>query len=454
VNQPYGIAEDASGVYVANTYANTVLKLSKANGTVMWTATGCGGVSFGRPRDVAVGSDGNVYVADTDRNRIVRLNPTTGACAGSPPTFGSTGTANGQFRAPRALTSDGSGGLWVTEGTGNRLQHVTNTGAFLGTIGSFGEATGQFRSAHCVFMDGNLVAVCDTFNYRIQRFSVNASGVPSFHSLIGGTRPANGGFNGAFDVAYGPDGSIYVTDWFNHRIQKFTAGGVFVDDWGGYGTPNGSFIFPRGIAVKGDGTVVVTDSENNRIDLLQPNGTFIRSFKPQGDTFLRPHATAVASDGSYWVADTGKNRLVQLTDNGNGTATITRTIANVTAPRGVAVDASGNVYASTQGNVIKVTPGGVRTTLANTGGGNTQVRSPYGLRIVGSGSSAQLLIADRGNNRVLVLTLSGQYVTQFGAAGSGNGQLAFPQGVDRHPTTGQIAVADFANDRVSVWAPS
>jgi sugar lactone lactonase YvrE len=305
-----------------------------------------------------------------------------------------------------------------------------------------------------VFTDGNLIAVCDTFNYRIQRFSVNASGVPSFHSTIGGTRPADGGFNGAFDVAYGPDGSIYATDWFNHRIQKFTPAGAFVEDWGGYGTPNGSFIFPRGIAVKGDGTVVVTDSENNRIDLLQPNGTFIRSFKPQGDTFSRPHATAVAPDGSYWVADTGKNRLLQLADNGNGTATITRTIANVTAPRGVAVDASGNVYASTQGNVIKVTPGGVRTTLAATGGGNTQVRSPYGLRIVGSGSSAQLLIADRGNDRVLVLTLAGAYVTQFGAAGSGDGQLAFPQGVDRHPTTGQIAVADFANDRVSVWAPS
>ena len=455
VTQPYGLANDTSGIYVANTYANSVVKLSKTNGGVMWTTTGCGGVNFGRPRDVAVGSDGNVYVADTDRNRIARLNPATGACIGSPATFGTTGGNPGQLRAPRALTSDGAGGLWIAEGgSNNRLQHFTNAGAYVANsaIGGFGEGNGQFRSAHCVFMDGAFVAVCDTFNYRIQRFSVNASGVPAFDALIGGTRPADGGFNGAFDVAYGPDGSMYATDWFNHRIQKFNANGTFVDDWGGYGTPNGSYIFPRGIAVRGDGTVVVTDSENNRIDLLQPSGTFIRSFKPVGDTFLRPHQTAIAGDGTYWVADTGKNRLLQLSDNGNGTAAILRTIGNITSPRGVAVDASGNVYVTSGGTVRKIAPGGTSTTLATTGGGDTQVRSPYGLRIVGSGASAQLLIADRGNHRVLVLTLTGQYVTQFGGAGSGDGQFTFPQGMDRNPLTGAIAVADFGNNRLSVWA--
>ena len=454
INQPYGIAEDATGVYVANTYAanpgaDAVIKLNKTTGAVMWKRGTCG-TSFLRPRDVAVGSNGQVFVADTDRNRIVRLNPSTGACAGS---FGTTGSNPGQLRAPRAITSDGAGGLWVAEGGNHRIQHFTNAGAYVAgsALGGFGEANGQFRSPHCVFMDGAFVAVCDTFNYRIQRFSVNASGVPSFADVIGGTRPTDGGFNGAFDVAYGPDGSMYVSDWFNHRIQKFDADGNHLASWGGYGTPNGSFIFPRGIAVKADGTVVVTDSENNRIDLLSSSGQFLGSIRPATTpNFLRPHQTAVAPDGTYWVADTGNNRVINI----NGSGSVLRTIGSVSQPRGVAVDATGNVYVSTQGNVIKVTPGNVRTTLATTGGGNTQVRSPYGLRIVGSGGSAQLLIADRGNNRVLVLTLAGQYVTQFGSLGSGDGQFNAPQGVDRHPTTGQIAVADFANNRISVWAPS
>ncbi len=454
VTQPHGIANDTTGIYVANTYANNVVKLSKANGAVMWTRAACGGVNFGRPRDVAVGSNGQIYVADTDRNRIVRLNATDGSCIG---TFGTTGGNPGQLRAPRSLVSDGAGGLWITEGgSNNRLQHFTNAGAYVANsaIGGFGEAAGKFRSAHCVFMDGSFVAVCDTFNYRIQRFSVNASGVPSFDSILGGTRPADGGFNGAFDVAYAPDGAMYVTDWFNHRIQKFTATGAHVASWGGYGTPGGSYIFPRGIAVRTDGTVVVTDSENNRIDLLQPSGTFIRSIKPAGSAFLRPHQTAVAADGTYWVADTGNNRVLQLSDNGDGTGTILRTIGSINQPRGVAVDGAGNVYVSTGSAVRKIAPNGTSTTLVTAGGGNTQVRSPYGLRIVGSGASAQLLIADRGNHRVLVLTLTGQYVTQLGSSGAGDAQLFQPQGVDRHPTTGQLAVADFGNDRVSVWRPS
>jgi len=116
------------------------------------------------------------------------------------------------------------------------------------------------------------------------------------------------------------------------------------------------------------------------------------------------------------------------------------------------VDASGNIHVSTGGTVRKIAPGGANTALAGNGGGNTHARNPYGMRIVGTGSSAQLLIADRNSNRVLVLTFNGACVTQFGTAGTGSGQADFPQGVDRHPTTGQLAVADFGN--VSVGAPS
>ena len=68
------------------------------------------------------------------------------------------------------------------------------------------------------------MAVCDTFNFRIQVWNGGGSS-PTFQRNIGGTKPTNGGFNGAFAVAYGPDGSLYAADWFNHRIQKFNANG-------------------------------------------------------------------------------------------------------------------------------------------------------------------------------------------------------------------------------------
>jgi DNA-binding beta-propeller fold protein YncE len=73
------------------------------------------------------------------------------------------------------------------------------------------------------------------------------------------------------DGAVAPDGSVYVADIDNHRIQKFTSAGVFLTKWGTNGTGDGEFG-PRiddpmalGVAVAPDGSVYVADTENHRI---------------------------------------------------------------------------------------------------------------------------------------------------------------------------------------------
>ena len=185
-------------------------------------------------------------------HRIVELDPSTGSCVTS---F----TVGGTLKAPRSLTSDGGSGLWIADAGQYKIVHTTNGGSLLGSTGAFGEGNNQFRSAHCVFLDGSFVDVCDTFNYRIQRYTVNAQGAPVWSSIVGGTKPVNGGFNGAFDVTYDSAGNIYAVDWFNHRIEKFDANGNFLAAWGGYGSPNGSFIFPRGVTYdQTRGQIVVT----------------------------------------------------------------------------------------------------------------------------------------------------------------------------------------------------
>jgi DNA-binding beta-propeller fold protein YncE len=447
LNQPYGLTVGPAGVYVADTYNQRVVGLSKTNGSRQWAQTTCNGKALKRPRDVGLGSDGNLYVADTDNHRIAVLAPDTGACLRA---FGSQGTGNNGFKSPRSVVSDGAGGLWVADAMNYRLKHVSNTGTFIGaTAGGFGEADGQFRSAHCVFLDQGQVDVCDTFNYRIQRFSVSPGGVPSFSSVLGGVRPTPGGFNGVFGVAYGPGGELYAVDWFNHRIEKFDAAGNLLLTWGGYGSPNGSLIFPRDVTVTPDGaTVVVTDSENNRLDLFTSSGAFVRSVKPaSGTALLRPHQTALAPDGTYWVADTGNNRAIHL----GGTGAVLGTIGGLSAPRGIAVDGAGNVFIA-NGNssrVEKYSPAGVlHATIATAGSGATNVKGPYGLHLAGGD---RLYVADAGNNRVLVLTTSGAPVGAFGTAGSGGGQLSGPHGVAVSAASGDVAVADFANNRISIW---
>ena len=61
------------------------------------------------------------------------------------------------------------------------------------------------------------------------------------------------------------DGSVYVVDQYNYRIQKFTPEGLFVSKWGTYGAGDGQFKGPRGVAVASDGNVYVADRENHSI---------------------------------------------------------------------------------------------------------------------------------------------------------------------------------------------
>ncbi|MCW2764501.1 MAG: conserved repeat protein [Nocardioides sp.] len=459
LTQPYGLTNDATRVYVANTYANSVRAFTRAGATA-WTQTTCSGLAFSRPRDVGLADNGQIFVADTDNDRIAVLDPATGACVR---TFGTRGTAAGQFKSPRSVTADGSGGLWVADALNYRIQHLNGTGGSLGgtPVDAYGEGAQQFRSPHCIsrIPGTTRVAVCDTFNFRMTVYDVGGS-TPSYVQTVAGTKPTNGGFNGAFAVAYGPDGSIYAADWFNHRIQKFSPSGAYVGQWGGYGPQNGSLIFPRGLLVTATGDVVVTDSENNRIDVFTSAGAYVKQVKPPAATPLsRPHQTALDGSGGYWIADTNNNRVVHLDSGGAVLATIaiTGTATGGSKPEGIAVDVDGSILVSnTQNNRVErySTSGSLLGTVAASGTGAGQVRKPGGLLVTGTGLARRLWITDETNNRVIVLNNTGAVEATFGTTGSGSGQLNLPRGIAVDPTDGDIAVADFGNDRISLWKPT
>ena len=155
--------------------------------------------------------------------------------------IGSPGNQPGQFDAPRGIALAQDGSLYVADSRNQRIQHLAADGTVIKTWGSFADA--------------------------------NKGDAP------GGT------FNEPWDVAVGKDGSVFVADTWNNRIQKFTADGQFIKMWGYFGQAESPDAFwgPRGLAVNSKGQLLVTDTGNKRVVVFDPDGNFVTQFGSIGD---------------------------------------------------------------------------------------------------------------------------------------------------------------------------
>ena len=184
--------------------------------------------------------------------------------------FDSTQANPVQLNAPRQIAFAPDGTMYVADSRNNRILHLDTQGDILHIWGTFA--------------DGVNVPV------------------------------GNGTFNEPWGIAVGPDGSVYVSDTWNHRIEKFTADGQFLTAWGTFGqdTSPDAFYGPRGLAVDNEGRVYVTDTGNKRIVVFDANGTYITEFGSAGfepGQFDEPTSVAIDKNGTVYVADTWNQRI-------------------------------------------------------------------------------------------------------------------------------------------------
>lgn len=242
---PRGLAFDGTHIYVADE-DNAILKVS-TNGVVTFIAGGASeaGYSNGRlisaifrlPRDVAVSSNGEVYVADRVNNRIRRIDKTgmTIDFAGQH----ATGNADGirdkaSFKYPSSLAFDASGNLFVADEGNHLIRKITPDGkvsTFAGSVSGYLDGAGsnaKLNSPTGLAFDamGNLY-VADNGNFRIRKISPN--GLVSTIAGSGQQLSTDGtGLSASFlnpvDLTVDQEGNLYVTD--KKTVRKVTPSGV------------------------------------------------------------------------------------------------------------------------------------------------------------------------------------------------------------------------------------
>ncbi|RPH62044.1 MAG: TIGR03663 family protein [Chloroflexi bacterium] len=287
-------------------------------------------------------------------------------------------------------------------------------------IGSQGAEAGQLNAPRGIaFAPDGSFFVTDSRNHRIQRFS--ADGQPlkawgSFADQAAGAAPI-GTFNEPWGIAFGPDGSVYVTDTWNHRVQKFTADGAPIKMWGVFGLPADApdaLYGPRGIAVSDNGLVYVADTGNKRIVVYDPDGKVVTQFGSEGfdpGMFSEPVDVKVDKQGFVYVTDTWNQRVqVFGYDGAKYYPTLQWPIAGW---YGQSLDNKPFMAVSPNGHVFVTDPEGYRVIEFTTEGEYVQIwgtfgaeKSNFGLAAgVAVDANGQVWVTDAGNHRVMRFTV-------------------------------------------------
>jgi len=326
-----GLAIDSKdNLYAAEYRGSAVWKIAADGTGAMIAGTGVPGFSgdggpatpaqLNGPSGVTLGTGGSLYIADTMNHRVRRI-----AADGKMSTFAGTGVsgfsgdggpaAAAQLSFPAQTLFDSAGNFYISD-YGNSRVRVISPAGIISTVAGNGLPDPP----------------------------------PSRYTQLGDGGPAlDGIFNTATSAAFGPAGELYVADSFNSRIRKIAADGTITTFAGtgparnfGDGGPaiQAEIVRPITVVTDKSGTVYF-ETGDSRVRKITPDGII--------------HLVAGAGTG------TGAIR-----SGGDGGPAVDATLSE---PKGLAIDAQGNVYIGDTSNarLRKVDTNGIITTIAGPG---------------------------------------------------------------------------------------
>ncbi|MDE3167160.1 MAG: hypothetical protein KGN36_15260, partial [Acidobacteriota bacterium] len=432
---PRNLALDAAGnLYISEFAGHRVRRVTPGGAVTTAAGTGRAGLSgdggppglaqLAFPAGIAVDRGGALLIADSGNNRVRRIfsNGTINTILG-----GSTGTA---LSTPVALAVDAQGTIYVGDAAPvvrmysiNGRWSDTAGGANPGYSGDGGPAA---RAALTQVGDlavgaGAGLYIADALRLRRVDLSGNIAtlaGDGYLQAIGDGAAPQDAILAGPSAVALDAAGRLAIADSGTQRVRAVTGGVIATLAGNGIASPS-TLNQPMGVAADQAGTVWVADTGNDAIRAIGAD----RRLRTVSTAVHAPRGVCLSRAGELYVVDTGNGRILRM--NGGVTAILATQLA---APEACALDSAGNLYiAETAAHRVRVlSPAGAWTTLAGTGdAGSTgdegiaaraQLSFPRGVAVDDAGD---VYISDTGGNRVRLVTPDGVIHTIAGTGVAG-----------------------------------
>ena len=315
-------------------------------------------MSVQRPYAAYVDAKQRMYVSDGSRRAVVLFDPGTGKSE----LIGKSGA--GRLAKPMGLAGDANGNLYVADQSGRRVVAFAPDGSFLRAYGGTSVLLNPVGVA--VDSTAGIVYVADSYLHQVLAFrQSDATLIRRLGRNVGDleAKKRATGLNAQSAAIHGEPktvaekqivaSDIRATEVMGHSPTDNLEPRDLTENRGG---KPGEFRYPSFLAVGGDGTLYVSDGMNARVQTFDRKGTFIRQIGGAGQTpghFARPKGVAVDRAGQVYVADAAFNNiqifdasgrlLLVVGDMGNGDG-------QLWLPLGLHIDAHDRVYAADRYN--------------------------------------------------------------------------------------------------------
>jgi len=463
LNTPYGVATEPGGAVIVADLANHRVRRIDYSGKISTVAGGgttvAGEVAIPAleaqleaPRNVAVDSNGNIYVSDFYGHSVYKVTPfgmlLRVAGTGQPGSLSDVGIAQRtQLAYPAGLAISSTGVLYIAD-TGSRTIKRVERGGISALPWTFAQPLGLSMNGTVLVISDKLgtgapppdstirlvhavdavVGLAGRLLYSDGKAVWAQSGAADPIPFAGGPESGSYGDGGPATEAYlgvpvavalDDRGGYLIADWQESRVR-------YVDAKGVVGTAVGAsagLSSPRGVASVPGGGVIVSDAGQNRVVEIGASGEVISSAE-----FTVPDKMARHADGRLCVAVTGEDRIACRGPEG-----IWSTFAAVPAPRGLAADSAGNFYTISARQVVRVAASGSLATVASGG----PMIDPVA---VATNSSGNLFVADAGAHTVWTVLSSGTVTAIAGIGQAGFTAESGPASSSALDTPSDVAV--------------